>query len=157
MSQSQLHRFNQQAAQKYRFNLGAIGPIVAAVQHHPEVFQLVQLATQLRGNPGMIGQLQSRANATLLAVLVAADGVAEYVAAAERSAGVQPSPLFAAAHQALDAILVQLGPQAGDGATGGNGNPDRPVVPVDPNAPPPPSGPGLGAGGPNPVPDQPPA
>jgi hypothetical protein len=131
--QQQLHQLNAAAARKYGFNLSQIGKVVAAIQQHPEVLQIVSLAAQLRGNPGLIGQVQDRATRALLACLVAADGVAEYVAAAERAAGVQSSPLFASAHQALDGLLAQFGPQApGGGATDGISGMPPPAGPTGP-------------------------
>lgn len=114
MSHQQLQAQNNEAARKYRLNPASLGRVLQAVQDHPEVVQLIQLAAQLRGNPNLVGQFQQQADRLAVSVLASLDGVMEYVTKAEQGAGVTPSPMFAQLHQAVDQLLAQYGQAATD-------------------------------------------
>lgn len=107
-----LQAFNQAAAAKFKINLSQIGQILASIQDHPEILQIIDLAAKLRGNPNLVGQLQAQAGKALISALVGLDGVADYVLATEKAAGVQPSPLFLDLHAAVEKVLKDHGQQA---------------------------------------------
>jgi hypothetical protein len=111
MSFQALQQQNHVAAQKYQLNLGMLTKVIQIVQDHPEVAQLISLAAQLRGNPGMIGQFQSRADTLITGLMAGLDSVMEYVLKAEQSAGVAPSPMFNDLHAGVDTWLAKYGSQ----------------------------------------------